>query len=266
VLNIVYSITQNYTTMRNNDGIQSVQRAFSILEVIANHPAGLGVTEIARRVDLPKSTVARFLTTLEGVKAIERLAAGEGYIIGSRLITLVSQVPFSRHLVTVAHPFLQELTQASGETSHLCLPDGNQTLYIDQVNSLHHIQIQDWIGYRVPLHAVSNGKIFMAYWSEAQLEQYLARPLEKFAQETITDPTVLRQHLKEIAAQGYAWAYKEFDDEVAGVAAPIWNERGQVVASVSVGGPIHRFPPPEQTEALATIVVEIGRKITGHIQ
>lgn len=252
--------------MRNSDGIQSVQRAFTILEVVANHPPGLGVTEIARRVNLPKSTVARFLSTLERVKAIERLTGGAGYTIGARLMALVSQVPFSRHLVTVAHPFLQELTQASGETSHLCLPDGNQTLYIDQVNSFHQIQIQDWIGSRFPLHVVSNGKIFLAYWSEAQLEQYLTRPLEKFAQNTITDPTALRQHLKEIQAQGYAWTYQEFDNEVAGLAAPIWNERGQVVASVSVGGPLYRFPPVGQTAELAALVVEIGRKISRCMQ
>ncbi|MCB0156216.1 MAG: helix-turn-helix domain-containing protein, partial [Anaerolineae bacterium] len=124
---------QNDPTIRNSDTIQSVARAFKILEVIAAQPNGVGVTEIAQQVALPKSTVARFLSTLEGVQAIERLPAGEGYSVGAGLISLMAQVPFSKHLATVVRPFLQELAQATGETTNLCLPHGDQAHYVDQV-------------------------------------------------------------------------------------------------------------------------------------
>lgn len=257
---------QNSTTIRNSDTIQSVARAFKILEVIAAQPNGVGVTEIAQQVALPKSTVARFLSTLEGVRAIERLAGGEGYRIGPGVISLVAQVPFSKHLATVARPFLQELAQATGETTNLCLPDGDQAHYVDQVNSLHHIQIQDWIGFRFPLHVVSSGKLFLAHWPEAQLARYLARPLERYAEKTITDPAHLRAELQIIRGQGYAWAIQEFDDEIVGLAVPIWDEAGHMIASISVGGPRYRFPPPDQSEAIERVTVEIGQKITCQLQ
>jgi IclR family KDG regulon transcriptional repressor len=257
---------QNNTTIRNNDNIQSVQRAFKILEVIAAQPTGVGVTEIAQQVALPKSTVARFLSTLEGVQAIERLPAGEGYSVGAGLISLVAQVPFSKHLVAVARPFLQALAQATGETTNLCLPDGDQVHYIDQVNSLHHIQIQDWTGFRFPLHVVSSGKLFLAHWPEVQLARYLTRPLKHFAEKTITDPALLRKELQKIRAQGYAWARQEFDDEIVGLAVPLWDEADHLIASLSVGGPLYRFPPPDQSEQIVQLIVEMGRKISTHLQ
>ncbi|MDX1520743.1 MAG: IclR family transcriptional regulator [Anaerolineae bacterium] len=256
---------QNNTTMRNKN-IQSIERAFLILQTIAGHPAGLGVTSIAHKVDLPKSTVARFLTSLETVQAIERLSTGEGYGIGPGLMALVSQMPFSRHLITLARPYLDELSQATGESVFLCVLDGDQAHYIDQVNSVHHVQIQDWTDSRFPLHVTSNGKIFLASWPEAQLARYLSRPLERYTANTITDPERMRQHLVQVKDQGYAWVNKEFDDEVAGLAVPIVDGRGAIVASISLGGPCYRFPPEGQTEEMIALITTIGRKISRRIR
>ncbi len=245
--------------------VQSVERAFAILEEIANHNSGIGVTKIARNVDLPKSTVSRLLSTLECVKAVERLADNDGFQIGEGILNLAASTPYPRQLISIARPYLLELAEVTGETVNLCLPDGDQVHYIDQVDSQYHLQIQDWTGYRFPLHVTSNGKIFLAYWSEEALAQYVSRPLQSYATKTITTPEVLRQELAQIRSQGYAWAKGESEEEIVGIAAPVQDKTGQVIASVCAGGPAFRFPPEGKWAEMSALVVEIGQKISARI-
>ena len=102
--------------------VQSIERAFAILDVLAASKEGLGVTEISKRVSLPKSTVSRLLGTLEGLTAVERYPTRDRFRIGGGVISLVMQVPFSQRLATLARPFLQELAEQLGEDVALCLP------------------------------------------------------------------------------------------------------------------------------------------------
>ncbi len=246
--------------------VQSIERAFAILEVVAASPSdGVGVTEIANQVSLPKSTVSRLLSTLENVAAVERVPANDRFQIGATIMSLASQVPYSRHLITIVHPYLLELAAATGETINLCLPHGDQVHYIDQVDSQYHLQIQDWTGYRFPMHVTSTGKLFMAYWSETSLKQYLSRPLAAYTSKTIIEPTLFRQELNKIRAQGYAWAVGEAEEEIVGLAAPIRDESEQVVASICVGGPAFRFPAADEADKIIAIIVDIGRRISEHV-
>lgn len=245
--------------------VQSVKRAFAILETVAAHPEGVGVTEIAQHLDLPKSTVSRLLATLEGVAAVERVSVQEGFQVGAGLIALAARVPYPRHLVTIARPYLLELAQATGETVNLCLPDGDQAHYVDQVNSQYHIQIQDWTGFRFPLHVVSSGKLFLAYWPKDNLEQYLSQHLHSFTSKTIIDPLELRRELTTIRERGYAWAVGESEEGVVGLAAPVRGKSGQVMASISVGGPAFRFPPEGKSDEMVRLTVDIAHKISDRI-
>ncbi len=246
--------------------VQSVERAFAILEVVAANSDGVGVTKIAHQINLPKSTVSRLLSTLEGVEAVERVSAGEGFQIGASIIAFASHVPYPRHLITVARPYLLELAQITGETVNLCLPDGDQVHYIDQVDSQYHLQIQDWTGYRFPMHVTSNGKLFLAYWSEACLDQYLSRPLQGYTPKTITDPNQLRQELAGIRSRGYAWANGESEEEIVGIAAPIRDETTQTIASICVGGPAFRFPAEGESDKIKDLVIGLANKISERIR
>lgn len=244
--------------------IQSVKRAFAILKTIAAHSNSVSPGKIARQVDLPKSTVSRMLSTLESIKAVERVPHSEGFRIGPTTIALVLQPP---HVVATARPFLLELARATGESINLCLLDGEQVHYADQVESRHNVQIRDWTGTRMSfLHAISPGKVFLAHWPDEQIEAYLTRPLERFTRNTITEPHSLRQQLQEIREQGYAWAYEEFEKELVGLSAPAKNRVGQVVAVVNVSWPAFRFPPPDQAEEIARLTVETARQISRQLQ
>jgi DNA-binding IclR family transcriptional regulator len=246
--------------------VQSVERAFAILTVVAANPEGVGVTKIAHQVDLPKSTVSRLLATLENLEAVERAPNTDGFRIGPGTIALASGLPYAQHLLTLTRPYLNELTQATSEAVSLCLPDQDRAYVVAQFQSQHHVQVRDWTGDRLPLHAASAGQIFLAYWPEDLLERYLMQPLEPLTSKTITGPDQLRQRLATSREQGYTWAYEEYASGVSGVAAPIRVGIGQVVAVVNVFGPISRFPPEGQEDEIARLVVETGHKIAERIR
>ncbi len=240
--------------------IQSVKRAFSILKAIAAYPRGVGLGKIAEQVDLPKSTVSRMLSTLESIDAVERMPYGKGFRLGPATLNLALQPSY---LITIARPYLQELAHATNEAVNLCLPDGKQVHYVDQVQRQRNVQVGDWTGTRTSvLHVISPGKIFLAYWPPEQLETYLNRPLEQFTKHSITAPETLHRHLAQIKQQGYAWSYEEFELGLVGASAPIQNKDGQVVAAVNLSGPAFRFPPANQEDKIAALAVDTGYKIS----
>jgi DNA-binding IclR family transcriptional regulator len=245
--------------------IQSVERAFAILRAVAANPKGLGITEIAHQVNLPVSTVARLLATLEGEEAIERVPNRVGFRMGAGTIALVLQVPYHRHLTILARPCLLELAETTREAVGLTLLDGDAMVVVDMIRSQRRVQVADATGDRFPPYATSPGKVLLAHLPEAALDRYLARPLEPFTPKTVTNPNVLRQQLAAIREQGYAWVYEELD-EIAGVSAPIWDDTGKVVAAINLYGPAFRFPPEGQEDEITRLVIETAYKITTRIR
>jgi DNA-binding IclR family transcriptional regulator len=151
------------------------------------------------------------------------------------------------HIVELFHimeqlSYLQELAQSTGETVSLGILDGDQVYYIDQIHSRHNIRLKDWTGHLLPLHATSDGKLFLAHWSDSALDGYLHQPLYPHSADTITDPDLLRQELACIRSQGYAWNNREYDADLVGLAVPITDETSHVVASLCMFGPFFRFP------------------------
>jgi DNA-binding IclR family transcriptional regulator len=174
-------------------------------------------------------------------------------------------VAYPRHLITVARPFLLKLGEATGETVNLCLPENDFAHYIDQIDSQYNLQIRNWIGYRLPMHATCDGKVFLAYRPQDSLEKYLSRALSRFTPQTITDPDQLRDQLAEIRVQGYAWTRGEYEAGIVGLAVPVWGEDHHVVASVCVGGPAFRFPREDDANNVISLLKEASEEITKRI-
>jgi DNA-binding IclR family transcriptional regulator len=242
--------------------IQSIERAFSIIETVASKSDGLGMTQIANRVGLPKSTVSRILATLEQLGAVERLPEGEGFRLGSKMLKLAYQVPYGRHLDVLARPYLVELADATGESVSLCLPDGDQVLYKDQVQSRHHVQVREWTGMRFPMHVVSPGKVFLAGWEAGALARYLERPLVQYTPKTVADPSGLKAQLAEVRKQGYWWAIEEFEEGLVGVSAPVNDHTGQTVAAFNIFGPAFRFPRNNDYKAVTDLLLDVCGRMT----
>jgi IclR family acetate operon transcriptional repressor len=224
--------------------VQSVERAFAILDAVADRPAG--VTAIAARLGLPKSTVSRFLTTLEEIGAVERV--GPAWRVGDAVAALASAMPAERTLAALARPDLDGLVRTLGEDAGLALPDGYDVHYVDQVESDNPVQVRDWTGTRAPMHAVPSGLVFLAEWPDDAVAGYVERGLARLTPRTIVEPRRLRRRLREVREQGYAWGREEFAEGINSVAAPIRDRRDKVVAALHVHGPAYRFPPDDGEE------------------
>jgi DNA-binding IclR family transcriptional regulator len=239
--------------------VQSIERAFAVLGALADGP--VGVTDVAGRVGLPKSTAARMLASLEREGAVEQVPGETRYRLGPRIVVLAAGLRDTRGLVAIAHPTLVALAGELGEAAGLSVPDGRTVHYVDQVDSPNPVQVRDWTGSRIPMHAVSSGQVFLAHLSAPALARFLAEPLEPFTARTLTDAGALLERLRDVRRDGHAWAREEFAEGIASVAAPIAGSDGEIVAAVHVHGPTYRFPGPGRTEALAAAVRAAAARI-----
>ena len=244
--------------------IQSVKRAFDVLGSLGDGP--LGVTEVADRAGLPKSTAARVLATLVGEGAVEQVPGDTSYRLGPRLITLAAGFSLTRSLAAIARPTLIDLAESSGEAAGLAMPDGDLVHYIDQVDTLQPVLVRDWTGARIPLHAVSSGQVLLAFRTPAAIERFLERPMERFTDRTLTDADTVRERLREVRRQGYIWAMDEFEAGISSIAAPIADASGEVIAAVHVHGPSYRFPAEGSKADLAQQVLAGAARIAAGLR
>ena len=244
--------------------IQSVKRAFDVLGSLGDGP--LGVTQVADRAGLPKSTAARVLATLVGEGAVEQVPGDTSYRLGPRLITLAAGFSLTRSLAAIARPMLIDLAEATGEAAGLAMPDGDLVHYIDQVDTVQPVLVRDWTGARVPLHAVSSGQVLLAFRTPAAIERYLERPMERFTGRTLTDAGAVLERLREVRRQGYIWAMDEFEAGISSVAAPIADASGEVIAAVHVHGPSYRFPAESSKADLAQLVLAGAARIAAGLR
>jgi DNA-binding IclR family transcriptional regulator len=244
--------------------VQSIERAFAVLSALATGP--LGVTEVAERVDLPKSTAARMLGSLVREGVVEQVPGDSRYRLGPRLVTLAAGIRPTRSLAGLARPSLVTLARTAGEAAGLSVADGNLVHYIDQVDTPNPVSVRDWTGTRVPMHAVSSGQVMLAFRPPAGLARFLERPLEPFTPRTIVTAEALLERLREVRRDGYAWVREEFDEGISSVAAPIADGSGEVVAAVHLHGPSYRFPAAGRERAIGGQVVAAAAGISGSLR
>ncbi|MFM7717966.1 MAG: IclR family transcriptional regulator, partial [Actinomycetota bacterium] len=216
--------------------VQSVERAFRVLAQVARGRSG--VTEIAEALGLPKSTVARMLASLESIGAIER--DGDRYRVGAQLASIAATVSREQDLVELARPDLLALVADLGEDVGVGLPDGPRVHYVAQESAANDVRVRNWTGTRAPLHTTSSGLVLLAARPDDEIDAYLARPLERLTERTVTDPAAIRERVADIRRRGYAWVREEFADGISSVAAPV-RSGDAVVAAVHAHGPAFRF-------------------------
>ena len=241
-------------------GVQSIERAFSILRAVSTEPAG--ISDVARRVSLPISTTARLLATLEELHAVVRVDATT-YAIGAGVTELAASADQTATLVRRARMHLNELVAEVGETAGLAIAEGGRSVrYIDQVEADHEVQLRDWTGTSLPLHVVSSGLVLLAARRESEIAQYLEGELVASTAKTVTDAGMLQARLHSIVNDGYVWTAEEFHDGITSVAAPVFDSDGDVVAALHCHGPSFRFPRAGNRQGIARAVVAAARRLS----
>ena len=233
--------------------MQSVDRAFAVLRQVASEPGG--ISDVARAVDLPVSTVARLLGTLESLGAIVRIGDSATYGIGSGIRALADAAGASQTLVARARPLLAELVARTGETSGLSVIEGDEVVYLDHVETENEVTLRDWTGARLPLHVVSSGLVLLAGQPAPAVAAYLARPPARMTRHTVTQPARIKRRLAGIRRRGSVWTIGEFDEGITSVAAPVVDAHGATIAAIHCHGPSYRFPGRADPDAIAAAVV-----------
>lgn len=245
-------------------GVQSIERAFAILRALAVRPSG--VTELAQRVELPKSTVARMLSALEAEGAIEQIEAGGRYRLGPAIEEIAGGSSSSRSLVSAAQPFLVHLSEQTEEASGLDVLDGRRVEFIDMVDSGQDVQIRDWTGESGPAHSLSAGLAILAHSPEEVVAAYIAGGLPPMTSNTITTEQQLRDRLAQVRSAGYVWVHEEFTEGINSVAAPVFGPDGVVLAALRIHGPTFRFPDPERLHDIGLIVARAATQLSEQLQ
>ncbi len=242
--------------------IQSVERAVAILNAFSAEEPELGVTELADRLDLHKSTVHRFLVNLEAAGLVERNRLTARYRLGLRIFELGGLVLQQMSLWDEALPFLEGLVRDSGETGHLAVLDGGEAVYIEKVEARKALRIPSAIGRGYPAHATSLGKLLLAHLTADARDLVLAeRGLARCTPNTITDRDRLNTELDLIRSQGFAVDDEEYEEGLRCIGAPIVGHTGHVVAAIGIGGPVTRVTPRRVGE-LAELVMSAAASLS----
>lgn len=234
----------------------------AILGAFSAEEPELGVTEIAERLGLHKSTVHRFLVNLEAVGLLERTPRSARYRLGLRIFEMGGLVLQGMSLFEEALPFLEGLVRDSGETGHLAVLDGGEAIYIERVEARRALRIPSAMGRGYPVHATSLGKVLLAHQPPGAVREVLAaRGMGAHTPKTIVDPEVFDAELARVRGQGYAVDNEEYDEGLRCIGAPISDHTGAVVAALGIGGPVTRVTP-ERVPDLAGIVMNAARGLS----
>jgi DNA-binding IclR family transcriptional regulator len=219
------------------------------------------VTDLARRLEVHKSTVFRLLSTLQEHGLVEQNPSTERYRLGYGLVRLAGAVVAELDLARASRPVLEQLAVHTGETVNLAILQGDQVVNIEQIASPNLVVNVNWVGKQTPLHATSNGKVLLAHLAEEERSRLLSQSLPRLTSRTITDPRVLDKQLQRVLSDGYAFTLEELEQGLNAVAAPVFAADGRVVAAVSVAGPSYRVTPHRLTE-LGELTKDAGDAIS----
>lgn len=242
-----------------------MERALQVLLSFDEKHLETGISEISRRLGMPKSMVFRIVQTLEKMRFLERSRDPRKLQLGPVLFRLGFLVRQQFELRRIALPVIQRLARETDETVHLSVPDleALRAVTIETVESSQPIRSTTRVGYVGYLHAGATRKCILAFLSEDVWEDVIHKVgLPKITDKTITDPEALRKDLRTIREQGYSFTAEEMDYGSAGVAAPIFDYTGALVGSITVSGPSYRFVEG-RTEQIIALAKAAAAEISG---
>ena len=241
--------------------VNALHRGLQILELLAGRRKVWSTSEIGRKLKIPKSTSSYLLHTLQSRGYLRRVDDG-GYRLSMKMLTLGSLELHGIEVREVGLPILRRLVEETGITGHLGVLEGSGAVYIERVPFPGFIQIDTWVGRRIPLHSTGEGKALLAFSPQEQVEMLLqAAGLQRFTTKTIVSLPKLRQELRKIRESGFAIDNEENTPGVRCVAAPIFNRSGTLVAALSLTGPVQQLTD-DRLIKIAERVKEAARLMT----
>ncbi|WP_067726833.1 IclR family transcriptional regulator [Oceanobacillus damuensis] len=244
--------------------LSSVKNALRILKSYSTFEPAKKVSELAESLGLAKSTVSRLMATLASEGFVIKDPKTNAYRLGISVLTLGGIVTNNLEIHKEAAPVLYKLVNDTGETAHLAIMDGLDTIYIHKEECQHPVRILTHVGRRNPSYCTSSGKVLLAFSEEHIVEDVIQNGLIPYTENTITDPKRLWEELSIIREQGYADSTEELTEGTKSVAAPIRDYTGKVVSAVNVVGPIQRMKE-HKLPHIAKKVMEAGKDASARL-
>jgi IclR family acetate operon transcriptional repressor len=226
----------------------------AILRALADSSDDLGNNEIARRTGINPSTVSRLLATLAADELVRRVPDTGRFRLGPRLVELGYAALARVDLRQLARPHLTALTEGTGETATLSVPDEHATITVDFVQSPSSVRSVAEVGRPSVTHATATGKVFLAH-----VGQSMAGPLPAYTRRTITDGEELAAEVARGRQRGWAQAVGEREDDLNAIAAPVLDSAGRLVAVLGLQGPAARFGPRAMRVAAERLVAHAAQ-------
>lgn len=251
-------------SVNNVGGVQSVDRAISILEILSRRGEA-GVTDIAAELDVHKSTAFRLLGALESHGLVEQTEDRGKYRLGFGIVRLAGSISTRMDLTQRSRPICQRLAEEIGETVNIAVLQSHCAVNLEQVRGPSAVTVHNWVGQLTPLHATSSGKVLVAYLEPRQRAELLrSSGMESFTPNTVTSTEALESELREVRERGYAVTLEELEIGLNAMAAPVRSFGGEVVAAVSASGPVYRFTA-DRIRELAPVLIKGAAEISGRL-
>lgn len=239
---------------------KSTLKTLEILEIISNFEEGLTISEISKELEIPRSSVDDIVKALVKKNYLYSFEEKK-YVLGNKILEIALTMKGKREIVDIANPFLKELSKKYNDTVFLSLKDGDYVLYLAKIESTRNIKITAVLGSRKSLYYTGLGKAILSTYTNEELEEYIRRT--KFVsrtKHTITTPEKLKKDLQEAKIRGFAKDYREGDEDISCVAAPIFQE-GNVIGAISLAGLYNRISE-EELNKRGEEIKEIAKKIS----
>ncbi len=261
-----YDIMTPFRRPKPTNLVQTIERTSLILDILGQSPQGISIRDLSEKIKLPKGTTHRLISSLAYFGYARQDSKTRNYFLGLKLVELGNLLLSQLDLRKEAEPLLRDLAERTKETVHMVFLDRDEIVYIDKVELDHNpggLRMASRVGLRNPAHSCAVGKVLLSYLPEEELNRIIKeKGLIKRTENTMTDPSQLKEHLKSVRSQGYAIDDEENERGIRCIAAPIYNETGKAVAAVSISGPAFRVTKKIVQEILKKEVMETASKIS----
>ena len=240
----------------DNNGVQSVERTFAIIDALSMAPKGAFLSELAAVVSLNKSTVHRLLASLIMLGYVSKDDGTGKYLLTVKMFEVGSRVVHKLDMLTAAKPYLETLSGITGEAVHLVVRSGNEIVYIFKEDSgSSSVRMSSFIGMRSPMYCTSVGKSILAELTDDEAEDiWNSSSVSKRTDNTIVTLTGLKEQLSGIRSTGYAVDNEENESGIRCVGASILDFTGKVLGAFSVSAPIGRMDDVRLTEIAGLVI------------
>lgn len=227
---------------KQRSGVQSLARAFGILEEVARSRDGINLADLSRKVGLHNSTTFHLVKTMVSLGYVRQIKDDKRYRIGRPLFALAASALDEIEMVSLATPVLEDLSRETGESGHFAVPMGDSVIVIARTAGPGAFQLTERVGVVRPAHCTALGKVILAALKPEQLDGFFARAeLSPVTPSSITEAGALRKNLEEVRQSGIAFDDGEFNSEVRCIAVPVRDFTGQIIGAIGISGPIWRL-------------------------